>query len=273
MMRYATSCDAAYLPRLKVLFASMERHCRPFVLHVLAHGPEVEEWCFSQHPAEVGWVTTEELLEEHPELELERLPGPRRDRSDENLLRRGGPVTAIDVDMMFWSDPAPIFEEIGGAAMAVNPHAIPRFAEGIPGVSVETHGSFGLYNGGFVYFAELAPARAMADYVIEWCYPRLRTHADGRTTYGDQGYLELVLERFGGHVLEHPGVQAAPWNLNRRPPLEAHDGAVYVGGRPLILFHYQGFTAERRSHVEYCTTEEHDRILYVPYRRALEELT
>jgi len=278
--RYATSCDVNYLPRLKVLFASMQRHCRPFDLSVLCADRETYRWCLEQ--SEISPVLVDDFLRREWHLGLDYLPGPRRrNRIDEQLctwrwwfvvrlLEEGdGPVTSIDVDTMFWSDPSPLFAEIGAAPMAVNPHAIPLMSEGIPGVSVETHGAFGLYNGGFVYFAELAPARRMALYVYEWCYPGLRTHPDGRLTYGDQGYLELVLEKFGGHVITHPGVNAAPWNLNRRPPKATHDGAVFIGGRRLIFFHYQGYTPELRSHVEYCTTEEHDRILYVPYRAEL----
>jgi hypothetical protein len=257
----------------------MRRHCGSFRLHVLAMGTEVATWARAQ--ADVACTTVDELLERHPHLRPDLLPGPPRLRVDEllctwrwwfglDLVRElGEGVLAVDADGMFWSSPEPVFEEIGEAGFAVLPHGLARAADGFPGVTVETHGVFGLYNGGFVYLRDPAPAAALAEYVREWCYAGWRTHEDGRRTFGDQGYLELVLERFGGHVIEHPGARAAPWNVNLLPLRETHDGRVFIGGKPVIFFHYQGYRPEARSHAEYATNDEHDRILYVPYRAAL----
>jgi len=278
---YFTSCDARYLPRLQVLHESMRRHCEPFTLHVLALGELAAAWCASRH--DVKAIPVDHLLDRFPELAIDRMPGPPRYRVDEQLctwrwwaalelLTTYGrdSLTCIDADAMFWSSPEAMLAELdaGAAGFGVMPHAMATAADGAPGITVEDHGHFGLYNGGFVYLRDVPQAALLARYVWEWCYAGWRKHPDGRSTYGDQGYLELILERHPGAVISDPGFITAPWNLNVHE-LELDGAGVRVDGRPLVWFHYLGYTHEQRAYVSYATTKEHDRILYEPYRRRL----
>ncbi len=279
MRHYTTCCDRVYLGRLKVLVASMRRHCGGFALHVLAFDDVVRDWAWTQAMGSV--VTCAELVKRHPELALDRLPTPRG-RIDEKLctwrwfhtldvLRAHGPVTQLDSDLMFFSSPEIVFDEIGGARFAVNPHALSRQADQLPGVTVETHGKFGLFNGGWSYWADAEPLAEMAEYVRQWCHPGFRTHPmGGRETYGDQGYLELVQEKYRGYVIRHPGASPGPWNLNQRELwVDGVDKQIMFDVYPLVSFHYQGFRWAKRTHDAYGTNDHHDRILYVPYRKAL----
>jgi hypothetical protein len=256
----------------------MRRHCGDFVLHVLCYDEETLYWCLDQ----LGDVLPDRasaLLVRHPQLQLQELPTPRT-RIDEKLctwrwfytrdvVETWGAATQLDSDLMFFSSPEPVFEEIGDAKFAVLPHNLARIADHVPGITFESHGQFGTYNGGWSYFADTEALGEMCEYVRQWCHPGFREHADGRRTYGDQGYLDLVQERWKGHVIQHPGACAAPWNLNRWIVVTGEDGTVMLDGRPLVSFHFQGFRWAKRTHELYRVNDDHDRILYVPYRLEL----
>ncbi len=282
MRHYLTSCDAGYLPRLKVLHASMVRHCGPFRLHVLALGPEVAEWGSAQPDVEV--MPTIGLVALFPQIAVSALPGPPRLKVDEQLCtwrwwyavallkyEHAESVTCIDADAMFWGSPEELLAGLDAQhePIGVVPHAIPRRAEGFPGIAVEDHGHFGLFNGGFVYLGDVAAAETLAEYVRQWCYAGWRDHPGGRKTYGDQGYLELVVEQHGGAVIDDPRFITAPWNLHLHKLTKLDDGGVLTDGLPLVWFHYLGYRHDARTWFSYATTDEHDRILYVPYRAAL----
>jgi hypothetical protein len=285
---YATVCRDWQLP---VLFGSMLRHCQPFVLHVLAW-----DWDMSAfegrrrtlarvHP-ETRIVTTwrKDFLERHPELEPAALPGPRRSPIDTVATVRwqffadimegtGLPLTQLDGDTWFWSTPEPMFDEIGDARMAVSPHRIPSASACLPGVTFESHGKYGIYNSGLVYFRDPGPARELARLNRGWSYTELRELADGRVVFGDQGWLQQVAHHLRAHVISHPGANLAPWNVHRygivpgEPPL--------VDLYPLILFHYSGFQIDEQREVTrwadagYALTGEQIRVFYAPYADAV----
>jgi len=85
---YATCARARELP---VLLASMRKHCRPFVLHVLAwdYDPVGMPFWLPHHDDDPGatvvrvnYTTRGAFLARHPDLEPSRLPGPPRSAVD-----------------------------------------------------------------------------------------------------------------------------------------------------------------------------------------------
>src|SRR5678815_1812322 len=76
---FCSYADSAYLPRLKALYASMERHCGDFKLHVLAWDAGVADWCvFSEDNERVSYSWIGGFMERYPGLLHENLPGPPR---------------------------------------------------------------------------------------------------------------------------------------------------------------------------------------------------
>src|SRR4051794_12709898 len=196
---FCTLFDANYLPRGLALYRSLERHCERFRLRVfcmddatkaildrlaLPHlvpiaigeleardrvlatvkpGRSEVEYCWTATPA-----TCVHVLETEPDVEM---------------------ITYIDADVMLFSDPAPIFEEMGDASIVITPH---RYAPEYelddmgPGTSAE---SGGIYNVQWVTFRRdergLQAARWWRERCIEWCFNRVE---DGR--FGDQKYLD-----------------------------------------------------------------------------------
>lgn len=278
MMTYLTACREYQEP---VLLRSMIQHCKPFVLHVLCwdwtppiagHGVN-GEW-------EVRYITRAQFLAQHPEYES--LPGPPRRtinlidtarwRVIADLVREGmGPVVYVDGDQWFFSSIQPILDEVRGAKLAVSPHRIPPAAMGLPGVTLETHRKYGLYNSGFSVVSDLEIAEEMAAAVYQWSYSSTIEYPSGVYYFGDQGHLEQLAARANAHVIQHPGVNVAPWNVHRYRLTKTHNGKLFVDGVPLVTYHYSGLrwnddgSLAQLFNSEYAVTNEQQRLLYDPY--------
>ncbi len=286
---FATYADSNYLGRLKALYASMQRHCGDFVLHVLAWDGGVERWATEQEmlTGNARAVFIDNLIFTYPNLALEALPGPTRTRVEHmwtvgpafiaDVMRdTGQPVTYVDADVMFHSSPEPVFEEIGNAHAGVVPHGFCEVARA-PIPTAGTHNVFGLYNVGLVHFRDPKLAAAWAFACQTWCYAHFQEvtldSTDG-ILYGDQKYLDPLPTKYGAHVVQHPGACAGPWGVHAKP-LELREGVIHFGGRPLVAWHYSGYRELPDGHTvltrpEYMLTDEQAEILYVPYIRALE---
>ncbi|MES2339329.1 MAG: hypothetical protein V4537_14640 [Pseudomonadota bacterium] len=277
---YATVCRDWQLP---ILLASMRRHCGDFLLHTLDWDWAPRRPLESPAMPEVSYTPRIAFLDRHPEYSPDLLPGPPRRPVDEVVTMRwrffadvmeatGEPLTCIDGDLWFWSSPEPMFVEIGAAGLAVSPHDIPRATAGLPGVTHETHRRYGLWNAGLVYMADPSVAEEMARLNREWSYTEVRERADGDYDFGDQGHLERVILRrrpektmAGVHSIQHPGVNAAPWNIHRRG-VSTWDGQVKVGHLPLIAYHYSSFRPGAQLADEaYEITARQAELLYAPY--------
>ncbi len=267
---YATVCRPE---QVRVLLESMRDHCGEFVLHVLAwdYDPPADE-------PDVYFTLRDFFLRQHPECLT--LPGPPRSAVDTVATVRwkfyldvmettGQPLLCIDGDQWFWSSPEPMFEEIGRAPFAVSPHRIPQAARGLAGVTFETHRQFGLFNAGLVYVADPLPLVDMAAAAHDWSYTQVRTHpVDGMPDFGDQGALERVAARYGAHVIAHPGVNVAPWNVHGHLLIDGEPPT--VDGEPLITYHYSSLRPDRLANPEYGINANQAGTLYVPYLRALD---
>ena len=157
----------------------------------------------------------------------------------------------------------------------MSPHRIPPKKLGRPGATFETHRQYGLYNTGLVYLADPAIAEELAALNLGWSYTELRTLPDGRVVFGDQGWLELVADKCHAHVIEHLGVNVAPWNVHAHPLEIRHDSRIYVGGKPLVCYHYSSLhlgpdgTVAQLADPGYAMTAGQAKIFYAPYLEVL----
>ena len=146
--------------------------------------------------------------------------------------------TYLDADMLFFSSPKPIYEEIGSKSVGITPH---NFSIGLKSSEI-----FGKYCVQFTYFKNdvdgLQALNWWKNSCIEWCYAKME---DGK--YGDQKYLDYFQEKFKNVCdVSHIGAGVAPWNISSyniqsignsiMVELKKKPGKKY----PLIFFHYQG---------------------------------
>lgn len=281
MRHYATVAHARQVP---VLLASMHQHCGDFALHVLAWDYEtVGNWGEYIH-----FTARADFLARHPDLAPSRLPGPpRRPINITDTVRwqffadvmeaTGEPLCWLDGDQWFFSSPDPLYAELtaAGARLAVSPHRIPPRAAGLPGVTAETHGIYGTYNSGFGWASAPAPLREMAALCREWSYSEVVPRPGRRPLFGDQAHLEDVAERHGAHVIQHPGVNLAPWNIHAHRMDDSRDGTIWVDDKMLISYHYSSLrlnpdgSLRQLADPAYGITPWQASLLYEPYLRAL----
>jgi SAM-dependent methyltransferase len=244
---FCTLFDVNYLPRGLVLYHSLAEHCDEFRLRVYcvdAESKQILDRLALPHLETIGF---DELEHDDPELLAIK---PTRTRVEYcwtatpaiclNALQRDPEleqITYLDADLMFYADPAPIFDELGDDSVLIVPHRYaPRWAE--------WEEASGIYNVQFLTFKRdargLEALEWWHDRCIEWCYFRFE---DGKM--GDQKYLDDWPERFDGvHVLQHPGGGLAPWNVESYTLTGTADAPV-VDGIPLVFFHYHSLKLHR----------------------------
>jgi hypothetical protein len=236
---FCTLFDSAYLFKALALYDSLERHCDSFHLTAL---------CFDEEAERVLELLALPHMSTLPLAELERcdpgLVAAKADRSRFEYcctttpalplhLFRTRPeleeVTYIDADLFFFSNPEPLFAEMGDASVLITPHRFPPY--------LRHYELNGIYNVQFMTFRRdeqgLEALRWWHDRCIEWCYLRLE---DGK--FADQKYLDDWPERFEGvHVLRHKGGGLAPWNVAAHRLHQVRETAM-VDEDPLIFFHF-----------------------------------
>jgi hypothetical protein len=274
---FCTLFDSNYLIKAVAMYRSLERTCPSFHLTAFCFDELAEEMLpklglehlsvvplreleahdhallsvkSDRTPVEYCWTSTPALslfmLETRPELEE---------------------ITYLDADLLFFSDPELLFEEMKDESVLITPHRFsPEYAE---------HEKNGIYNVQFMTFRRdergLTALQWWHDRCIEWCYYRLE---DGKL--GDQKYLDDWPERFEGvHVLEHKGGGLAPWNASQYG-VRADEGEILVDEKPLVFFHYHRVRMRRDDKHDWYPPGYHvprrtRKIVYPPYLRALEE--
>jgi hypothetical protein len=143
-------------------------------------------------------------------------------------------LTYLDADLMFFSDVAPLFEEIGtNTSIAVIEH---RFTPRLRALEI-----YGRFNVEWVSFRKdsqgMRCLRKWRAQCIEWCYARLE---DGKM--GDQKYLDSWPLEFGSslHIIENIGAGVAPWNFANYKYHES-DSKIFVSNQALIFYHFHQF--------------------------------
>jgi hypothetical protein len=177
-------------------------------------------------------------------------------------------IVHIDADMQLFSSPLPLFDEIGEASIALSPLRFSFY----PGRAR----SYGEFDAGFIYWRNDATGlRCLADYRVDclaWCEPR--PESGGR--FMNQGYLTSWPKRYPKvHIIQHPGVDLAPWNVAARR-LEHAENNVFVDGRPLVLFHFSNLFRDssgwRTGYSEFGNNLDRvQRWIYCPYIEQLEQ--
>jgi hypothetical protein len=242
MRHYCVYFDHRYLPRALLMIRSLQaRSANGAHVWVLCLNDEVFRALSVLDPPDVTLIPISELEEVDPEL-----AATRRTRSlveyyftcspalPLHVFRRAPEldlVTYVDADLYFYSDPEPLFEELGDRSVAIVAHRFsPRLRPRV---------KFGIYNVAWLTFrsdpAGMSVLNWWREKCIEWCYDVLQ-----EDRYADQKYLDDWPARFSGVVvLDHPGANVAPWNVDNHA-LALSDHPMTSDGAPLLFFHFQG---------------------------------
>lgn len=241
MHHYCTLFDRNYAARGLALYQSLERIGKPFHLTILCLDQATLEGFRALGLRSAELVSIENL--ESEDAELARIRGDRTPLeyyftckpalmlSIVRRVRDARRITYLDADLYYFSDPSALEAEFAASSVALTPHRFPpRLADLLPK---------GRFNAGWVSASSDAEGRAFLEWwrmrCIEWC----KIEVDGQR-FADQGYLDEVPTRFSRtHVIDHPGANLAPWNLERYR-LATSGSEVLVDARPLVFFHFHG---------------------------------
>jgi hypothetical protein len=241
LIHFCTYFDRNYLTRAVALHQSLVRHCSAFTLWALCLDEDAYEAVSalgfdSLRPIRLGDLEASDLALRDAKgnrsaVEYYFTLSPALPLSLLDWVPSIDAITYLDSDLLFYSSPQQVFDELGSGSVAIVPH---RFPPDLKELSV--HGTF---NVAWVTFRNDPAGRAVLErwhqQCIEWCLDQV----DGGK-FADQGYLNEWPGLPGVRIIEHPGVDLAPWNfmqygidLNVDPPT--------VDGRPLVFYHFQGF--------------------------------
>jgi hypothetical protein len=273
-LNYCTLFNSAYLTRGLAMYQSLSNTCSNFHLYVFAFDDATFDYF---HFASLPNLTVISL----------------NDFEDESLLRVKPTRTAgeycwtatsstilhclekfnlshcayIDADMIFYSDPRVLNEELSSSSVLITEH---RYTP-----EYDQSATSGIYCVQYVLFkndeAGMKVLRWWRDACIEWCFNR---HENGK--FGDQKYLDDWTTKFEGvHVLEHLGGGIAPWNLQQFNLLR-ENGNLFVQEKKtglkqlLIFFHFHGLRFYAGDTVEltgsgYAVGSVWKKFLFKPY--------
>jgi hypothetical protein len=281
MLYFCTYFDQNYLSRGLALYRSLRTQSHNAILFVLCMDATTFDSLYSLALPGIVPIGLDELEANDTELQ-----GAKTNRSRIEYYFTSTPslplyimekwaevelITYLDADLFFFSDPQPLFDELGPGSIGMIAHRFPP--------RLRDRERYGLYNVGWLSFRRdengLACLRWWRERCIEWCYDR---EEDGR--FADQKYLDDWPSRFANVVvLQHPGANVAPWNVDTTILRNAGD-SVMVGSQPLIFFHFHGLKQIGRwlydpSWKEYGVNPSFvlRNQVYIPYIRVLREVT
>jgi hypothetical protein len=270
---YCTLFDRNYLIKGVALYQSLERYGSEFCLHIL---------CMDDHAFNV--LSQLRLVKANlirlVDFENHDLLRVKSERTVAEYCWTCAPslpvyvlqhwpqvdfITYLDADLLFFSSPESVYDEIGAASSAIVEHRFsPRFAEAIVN---------GRYNVQWVSFrrdaAGLETLHWWRDRCVEWCFYRLEGDR-----MGDQKYLDCWIEKFQGvHEVQHVGAGTAPWNYaNYR--IREEGGRVFVDDLPLVFYHFHSYRILPNGGsipmpAVYMEGEEFPAPIYTRYDRAI----
>lgn len=139
-------------------------------------------------------------------------------------------VTYLDADLMFFSSPDPIYEELGKCSVFVTEH---RFSE-----KLQDSIKFGRFNVQCQAFRNdetgLACLYHWREQCLDWCYDRLEDEK-----FADQKYLDEWPDLYGENLVicQHRGVGLAPWNVGDASMERVNDDFL-IDGERLVFYHF-----------------------------------
>lgn len=256
MRHYCALVDKGYLKYFFALYDSMQRWCKPFTMHVLALDQYTAGQVQGGRDVKVGLLLeTEKTLQLKSQREYKHWVWTLKPMWIRRVVRKVGSVTYLDTDSYFFSSPNGLYEEIGDANMAITPH---RFMPS----RVPWAAQVGRFNAGFVYFRG---EHKCLDY---WCEQTLEFCGRKAGHFVDQMYLDEWPDRWGAHIVQHKGVNLAPWNQGEEQYTYSHrDKTTYVDEDPLIWYHFHHHLAPH-----YKLDPFVQEFLYEPYKEILESI-
>lgn len=195
------------------------------------------------------------------------------------VIEKYSPDTFVfmDSDMLLYSSPALIEEELLSASIVLTPHITSPFPEDDKKPKEKDILKTGMFNAGFY---ALKNDDNVASF-IRWWKERMKDQCFERPKEGlnvDQKWLNFLPFYFEKvKVLEHAGCNAAYWNLHERMISKKGKQFFVNETDPLIFFHFSGYSLKQPElisrHQDRFSMEENEILkeLFLGYKNILTE--
>ncbi len=180
-------------------------------------------------------------------------------------------LTYLDSDLLFFSSPEKIFDEIGESSIAVVEHRFSRFGRKFL--------KLGIFNVAWISYRRddqgLNCLREYRKQCLEWCFDYL----DG-DKYADQKYLDKWPEKYSNlMIIKNKGVNLACWNIGNYS-VKKVGNTIFADEDELVFFHFAGlkqlipdcYTTSISSYYVRLNKTVKDYI-YIPYLKRLKHFT
>lgn len=148
-------------------------------------------------------------------------------------ILRGGRVTYVDPDTMFFSSCLEILNSYSTKGILISPHRLTP-ADGLL-VDDKVFLKFGLYNLGFISVGE------ETEKFLNWWQSKLvyeATRYFGSEVFTDQKWIDLASVYYDIQICKHLGINVAPWNIDERFPERREETWFCRDGSRLVFFHF-----------------------------------
>lgn len=243
MSHFCTIVDQSLIARGRALYESLLRHAGDFDLVILCMDGETEAVLEKKAWPRVRLLSLGMLTKQYPAL-----APAAQDRSAEEFRLTCKPwllahlleqlparhlLTYLDASIFFFSAVGPIYASIGECSVAISPRRLPE--------SLRYLNRYGKFDSAFVSLRNDDIGRSCAaDWAAKcagWCFRLLEANR-----YADQKYLDNWPLQFPGAVLlDHPGINAAPWSI-KEASLKVAKSGVTIDSQTLICYQFHGLT-------------------------------
>jgi len=278
MLKFCTLFNTTYLSRGLAMYNSLKQQCEAFHLYIFAFDANSYE-LLSKMELEHATIVSLFAFENPRLLAVKdgRTAGEYCWTCASSTIKYCieefslDHCTYVDADLLFFSNPAVLVEEMGEKSVLITEH---RYTP----VHDQTLTS-GLYCVQFITFKNdpkgMEVLNWWVDACIEWCFNRFEDNK-----FGDQKYLDDWLTRFDCvHVLAHLGGGVAPWNVQQydfSSSGKQTTGVELSSGHnfELVFYHFHDFHYIEEqtyclSNPQYALDRNSVRYIYRPYAWAL----
>ena len=278
-MTVVTHCDSNYLSRVLSLIESLRNHGFTGCIVVFTHDEQAYEKLLALPIVNLQIYMITDLETQFPEV--------IHARNNRPIIEYYYCITPfllkyiqvkfpqslsiyLDADLYFFQPISNVVAQIDKSEIAVTPH---RFSKANSHLE-----KYGLHNVGLVCFGTGEAAAKVLDWWADRCLEST-SQVLSEGVYGDQKYLDRFQEISQGvKILDDPGINAAPWNLNASGRT---NGRVWVnsgsGRSDLIFFHFSGLKRFRLFKLlgfmpfRHRPSRQTKALIYGPYLKSLRE--
>lgn len=279
MQKFCTLFNSFYLSRGLAMYNSLLSHTADFHLYIFAFDDACYEILFRLQLSNATIISLSEFeTEELLAIKDTRTAGEYCWTCTPSILWHCihtynlDHCTYVDADLMFFSDPVVLTQEMGSKSVLITEH---RYS-----ADYDQSALSGIYCVQFLTVKNTLQGLLVLDWwrkaCLVWCYNRFE---DGK--FGDQKYLDDWTTRFKDiHVLKHLGGGLAPWNA-KEYQFDKTDEKVWVKSvhsekTPLVFYHFHDFRycaddVFRLTAPQYFLPDDAIHFIYAPYAEALRE--